>query len=118
MEQKFFVKNGICFVPVLHGRVEFAVEVIRHFAVFKPDAVAVEYPGTLEDAILRGVKRLPLISVVLYEETDGTTVYLPLEPTDGSVEALRLGLSHNLSVYCIDRDIEGYPYHREAFPDT
>ncbi|RLB09155.1 MAG: hypothetical protein DRG59_03170 [Deltaproteobacteria bacterium] len=113
-----FLKNNICFVPVLHGRLEFALEVIRHFAAFEPDAIAVELPKTLEEVILRGVKRLPLLSVLLYEERDGTTVYLPLEPTDASVEALRLGVEHDIPCYCIDRDIEGYPYRREAFPDS
>ncbi|HDM78352.1 MAG TPA: hypothetical protein ENG51_18110, partial [Deltaproteobacteria bacterium] len=98
-----FLKNNICFVPVLHGRLEFALQVIRHFAAFEPDAIAVELPKTLEEVILRGVKRLPLLSVLLYEERDGTTVYLPLEPTDASVEALRLGIEHGIPCYCIDR---------------
>ncbi len=115
---ELFVKGNVCFVPVLHGRIEFSLEVIRHFALFRPDAIAVELPRTLEQVIFRGIKRLPLISVVLYEERDGTTVYLPLEPCDPSVEALRLGIEHGVACYCIDRDIEGYPYRREAFPDA
>jgi len=75
-------------VPILHNRMEFALEVRRQFEEFKPDHVAVEYPDTLEPKILQGVKRLPLLSVVFYEEKDGAFTYLLLEPTDAQVEAI------------------------------
>jgi hypothetical protein len=109
--------DNICFVPVIHGRLEFAMAVIRWFARWQPDAVAVEYPKTLREPLLKGIKRLPLLSVVLYQEEDGTHVYLPLEPTDGVVEAARLALTHDLPLHFIDRDLEGMPQINEAFPD-
>ncbi len=109
--------DNICFVPVLHGRLEFAMAVIRWFARWQPDAVAVEYPKTLRNPLLKGLERLPLLSVVLYKEKDGTHVYLPLEPTDGVVEAARLALAHDLPLYLVDRDLEGMPQINEAFPD-
>ena len=109
--------NNICFVPVLHGRLEFAQAVIRWFARWQPDAVAVEFPNTLREPLLRGLKRLPLLSVILYGEKDGTQVYLPLEPTDGAVEASRLALEHNLPLHFIDRDLEGVVQIKEPFPD-
>jgi len=115
-DQGIFFEN-ICFVPVVHGRLEFALAVLRWFARWRPDAVAVEFPGTLEEPLVRGLRRLPLLSVVLYEEKDGTNVYLPLEPTDGAVEAARLGLAHDLPVYFIDRDLEGMPQIHEPLPD-
>jgi hypothetical protein len=109
--------NNICFVPVIHGRLEFAMAVIRWFARWQPDAVAVEYPKTLREPLLNGLRRLPLLSVVLYREKDGTHVYLPLEPTDGVVEAVRLALAHDLHLHLIDRDLESMPQTNEAFPD-
>ncbi len=109
--------NNICFVPIIHGRLEFAMAVIRHFARWQPDAVAVEYPKTLSEPLLKGLKRLPLLSVVLYKEKDGTHVYLPLEPTDGVVEAARLALAHDLPLYLVDRDLESMPQINETFPD-
>lgn len=109
--------QNIRIVPVLHNRVELALEVRRQFQEFKPDQVAVEYPGTLGDLILKGIRRLPLLSVVHYREGDGTFVYLPLEPTDGQVEAVRLALAHSLPVHFIDRDTEGYPLDRSPMPD-
>ena len=115
-ESGIFFEN-ICFVPVIHGRLEFAMAVIRWFARWQPDAVAVEFPGTLREPLLKGLKRLPLLSVVLYEEKDGTHVYLPLEPTDGVVEAARLALTHDLPLHFIDRDLESMPQINEAFPD-
>jgi hypothetical protein len=115
-EAGIFFRN-ICLVPIVHGRLEFAVSVIRRFAAFRPDAVAVESPGTLRDALIRGLKRFPLLSVVLYQEQDGTHVYLPLEPTDGVVEAARLALEYGLPLYFIDRDLEGMPQIQESLPD-
>ncbi|MBN2033224.1 MAG: hypothetical protein JW836_08105 [Deltaproteobacteria bacterium] len=109
--------QNIRIVPVLHNRMEFALEVRRQFDEFKPAHVAVEYPTTLADLIIRAVKRLPLLSTVHYRESDGTFVYLLVEPTDGQVEAVRLALEQALPVNFIDRDMEGYPLDRSPMPD-
>ena len=117
MKNRIEWKN-IRIVPVLHNRVEFALEVRRQFGEFKPDHVAVEYPNTLGELIARGVRRLPLLSAVHYREKEGTFVYLLVEPTDGQVEAVRLALDQGLPVHFIDRDTEGYPLDRSPMPDS
>jgi len=116
MKKRIEWKN-IRFVPILHNRMEFAVEVKRQFEEFRPDHVAVEYPDTLGRKILQGIKRLPLLSVVYYRETDGAFTYLLLEPTDGQVEAIRLALTKGTPVHFIDRDEEGYPHDLSPMPD-
>jgi hypothetical protein len=117
MRKNNFRWKNILLVPILHNRMEFALEVRRQYKEFRPDHVAIEYPPTLEARILQGIKRLPLISVVHYEERDGTFIYLLIEPTDGQVEALRLALVDNIAVHFIDRDSEGYPLDRSPMPD-
>ena len=112
-----FEWKNIRFVPILHNRLEFATEVREQFESFKPDQVAVEYPFTLKDKIIQGVKRLPLLSVIHYEEKDGTFVYLLLEPCDGQIEAIRLALAKDIPIHFIDRDTEGYPFDRTPMPD-
>jgi hypothetical protein len=88
----------VYFAPILHGKVECAQEVQRRFFQLRPQAVAVELPGTLQTPITRAVRRLPFLSVVLYQEQDGTYVYLPIEPTDGIIEAIRLGTENRRAV--------------------
>jgi hypothetical protein len=109
--------KNIRIVPILHNRMEFACEVRRQFEEFRPDHVAVEYPDTLEGKVLQGIKRLPYLSVVYYEESDGVFTYLLLEPTDGLVEAVRLALSVDIPAHFIDRDTEGYPFDFSPMPD-
>ena len=111
-------EGTIHFAPVLHGKVEFAQEVQRQFFTLRPEAIAVEFPRTLETPILRSVRRLPFLSVVLYQEQDGTYVYLPIEPTDGIVEAVRLGTEYQVPVFFVDRDTEGYPRNQDPMPDS
>jgi hypothetical protein len=109
--------KNVRIVPILHNKMEFAVEVRRQFEQFRPDHLAVEYPSTLREKILQGIKRLPLLSVVHYEEMDGTFTYLVMEPTDGQVEAVRLALANDVPVHFIDRDTEGYALDRSPMPD-
>jgi hypothetical protein len=118
MKSRWIEWKNIRLVPILHGRMEFASEVRRQFDAFKPDCVAVEYPITLSDPILRAVERLPLLSAVYYGERDGTFIYLLVEPTDGQVEAIRLALDRGVPLHCIDRDTEGYPLDRSPMPDS
>ena len=110
--------RSIRVVPILHNRLEFAMAVNGLFKSFRPDHVAVEYPHTLKTRILQGIRRLPLLSVVHYEGNDGAFVYLPLEPCDAQVEAVRLALAHDIPVHFIDRDTEGYPLDHTPMPDT
>ena len=118
METKgLFEWGNVRLVPIVHNRVEFALEVRRQFASFDPEMVAIEYPPTIGERITEGVKRLPLLSVVYYEEDDHTFIYLPLEPTDGQIEATRLALAKNLPIHFIDRDTEAYPIDRTPMPD-
>ncbi|NPA48832.1 MAG: hypothetical protein GXO20_02525 [Thermodesulfobacteria bacterium] len=110
--------SRITFLPILHGRLEFAAAVREALLKLKPEAVAVEYPPTLEEKILRGIRRLPLLSVVSYREKDGTTVYLLLEPVEPLVEALRTARELGAAVHFVDLDVEGYQGREESFPDS
>ncbi|MBA4394985.1 MAG: hypothetical protein C0407_15640, partial [Desulfobacca sp.] len=113
-----FQYQNIRFVPILHNRLEFALEVHRRVLEFQPEAVAVELPPTLEESVLTAVKRLPFLSVVLYQEKSGNHIYLPIEPVDGIIEAIRSGREKNLPVFFIDRDTEGYPQRSDPEPDS
>jgi hypothetical protein len=117
VENDPFRYDTIDFVPILHNRLEFALEVHRRFLEIQPEAVAVELPPTLKDSVLAAVKRLPFLSVVLYQEKSGNHIYLPIEPVDGIIEALRLGIGKSLPIFFIDRDTEGYPQRSDPMPD-
>ena len=112
-----FVFKNIHLVPILHNRLEFALEVHRRFTDLQPEAVAVELPPTLQDKILAAANRLPYLSVVVYQEKSERTIYLPIEPVDGIMEAVRLALEQSLPVFFVDRDTEGYPLFRDPLPD-
>lgn len=113
-----FQYENVYFLPILHNRLEFALEVRRVFLATNPAAVAVELPPTLEEAVIRAVQRLPRLSVVFYPERSGRYVYLPVEPVDGIIEAVRSALERKSPLYFIDRDTEGYPLTFDPFPDS
>lgn len=117
MKEDPFQHQNIRFLPILHNRLEFALEVHRQVLEFKPEAVAVELPSTLQAPVLSAVKRLPYLSVVLYQEKSGNHIYLPIEPVDGIIEAVRLSTEKKVPVFFIDRDIEGYPRKSDPMPD-
>src|SRR5580658_1830205 len=89
-------RGRFSYLPVVPGRLEFALEVRRRILAERPDVVAVELPETLEDAYLDAIRRLPQISVIFYNDTtlggkpansvyspraeDDRSVYVPVEP--------------------------------------
>lgn len=115
-------------LPILHYRMEFACLVRQAFQRVRPDCIAIELPPTLEEAVLRALRRLPEISVVMYEAAaavaaDGKkgerrTVYLLMEPADPLCEGARLALEHSLPLAFVDLDLDDYPAHDEPFPDS
>ncbi len=105
-------------LPVLHASLEFAVAVRQAAEALQPDCIAVELPETLTSPVLAAVRRLPLLSVVHYRDaSNGRPVYLPIEPADPLVEAMRFGLERELPVALVDQDVSGYGRHRGTYPD-
>jgi len=105
-------------VPIVHFSLEFASAVRDLFQRIKPDAVAVELPGSLQDVVEKGVARLPEVSVVLYQNQRDEIIYLPVEPTDPVIEAVRSGVEAGVPIYFIDLDLDDYPSYRDHVPDT
>ena len=85
-------RGNFTYFPVVPGRLEFAIEVRAAFCAQRPQMVAVELPGALEDVYLQALARLPEMSVILYPGPAGrraTRIYVPVEPADPFTEALR-----------------------------
>src|ERR1700749_892984 len=63
-------RGNITYIPVVPGRLEFAIEVRRRILASQPRVVAGELPATLEDLYLDGVRRMPKMSVIFYNDTE------------------------------------------------
>src|SRR5262245_54926614 len=88
-------RGRFTYFPVVPGRLEFAIEVRQAILNTRPQVVALELPVTLQHAWLRGISRLPEMSLIFYpDESAGqdTAVYVPIEPADPFTEAIRSGL--------------------------
>src|SRR5487761_792968 len=112
-------RGNITYFPVAPGRMEFAIE-LRHAMIDAlPDVVAVELPGFLEERYLQAVARMPEMSVILYEDPsrEDSAIYLPVEPCDPFVEALRTGIEMGATVVFLEPDAAERPHLKDAYPD-
>ncbi|MCU1329467.1 MAG: hypothetical protein JWN34_4837, partial [Bryobacterales bacterium] len=118
-------RGRMSWVPVVPGRLEFAAEVRRRMLAERPQVVAVELPATLESLFLSAVKRLPAISVIVYNDTayranaeQEQAVYVPVEPADPFIEAIRTAQEIGAQVVFADPDSSERPHLRSAYPDS
>jgi hypothetical protein len=116
------LKRGrFTYFPVVPGRLEFAIEVRRAILRDRPRTIALELPVTLQAAWLRGVARLPEMSLIFYpDESRGEdqAVYVPVEPADPFTEAIRTGIDVGAEIVFADPDSGERPHLKDAYPDT
>ncbi len=86
-------RGNLTYLPVIAGRIEFALRVRRYLLAHRPGVIAVELPSSLEREYRRAVARFPQMSVILIpEDSSGEeerAAYVPIEPGDPFAEALR-----------------------------
>ncbi len=122
-------RGRFTYLPVVPGRLEFAIEVRRRILRDKPEVVAVELPATLEDAYLDAIRRLPQISVIFYNDTtlasranlqteDDPSIYVPVEPADPFVEAIRTAQEIGARIVFADPDSSERPHVPDTYPDA
>ena len=118
-------RGRFTYLPVVPGRLEFAVEARRRILRERPEVVALELPATLEDLYLKAVARLPQISVIFYNDTEyhrdpeaNTAIYVPVEPADPFVEAIRTAQEIGAQIVFADPDSTERPHLADTYPDT
>jgi hypothetical protein len=116
------VRGAFRYFPVVPGRLEFAAAVREAILRDRPETVAVELPCALEDKFLEAIDRLPEMSVIVYsDEADRepeSAIYLPVEPADPFVEAVRSAREIGAAVVFLDPDTGERPHAPGLFPDT
>lgn len=112
-------RGRLLYLPVVPGRMEFAIEVRRRLLRERPQVVAVELPQSLAPTYLEAVRRLPEISVIFYPdpEQEDEGVYLPVEPADPFTEAIRTGLEIGAEILFADPDLSDRPHLPDRYPD-
>ncbi|MBI4569003.1 MAG: hypothetical protein HY719_11470 [Planctomycetes bacterium] len=109
--------DGITFVPSIHGRSLFAVETRRLFLEENFDCVAVELPDSLGPAVVEAAALLPSIHVVLAQELEGDHVYVPIDPCDSIIEAVRLAAPERRRMEFIDLEVTDFRTEDLVLPD-
>ncbi len=113
-------RGHIEYVPVVPGRMEFALEVRRRIIESQPEVVAVELPGWLQAAYLAAIERLPRLTALVYPEDQESerAVYLVVEPADPFVEAVRTAFELGADVLFIEPDAVDRPHLQDNYPDS
>ncbi len=85
----FALDTGITAFPSLHGSAPFAMELRKLFWDRKFAGVTVALPALLQESCIEAMAHLPVIHAVTARHPDGTRAYLPMDPCDAYVEAMR-----------------------------
>ncbi|MBI1896727.1 MAG: hypothetical protein HYS04_09380 [Acidobacteria bacterium] len=114
------VRGHITYLPVVPGRLEFAEAVRRAILAAQPQVIAVELPVSLEPAYREAIERLPRITVLLYpdDQNEEQAIYVPVEPGDPFVEAVRSGLDLAAEVMFVEPDLAPKPHLAAPYPDA
>jgi hypothetical protein len=106
------------YLPVVPGRMEFAAAIRHALLREQPKVLAVELPMSLGRAYRRAVRRLPEITVILYEgDSPDEMIYVPVEPADPFTEAVRTALEIGADIVFIEPDLGPRPHLADRAPD-
>lgn len=124
-------RGRFSYLPVVPGRLEFAIEVRRRILAARPAVVAIELPDTLESLYLDAIQRLPQISLIFYNDPVSRSrprpegdpdaeqsVYVPVEPADPFVEAVRTAQEIGAQIVFADPDANERPHLPDTYPDS
>lgn len=113
-------RGNITYLPVTPGRVEFASRVRRYLIEQRPQVIAVELPSSLERAYRAALDRLPRMSVILIPEDSAEeerATYIPVEPADPFVEALRTAAEICADSVLLEPATHDRPHLNDTYPE-
>ncbi len=116
-------RGNLTYLPVVPGRLEFALHVRRSLLKLRPSVIAIELSASLAEQYRMAIERMPAMSVILlapkssYDE-DEPPVYIPVEPGDPFVEALRTARELDAVILFLEPPVEGRSVLPFVYPSS
>src|SRR5271157_5511354 len=113
-------------LPIIHGSGDFAIQVREELLRRPYDCVAVPLPPSFQESVETAIEQLPGISVVVQRdaETDGGLdeadlgfSYVPIDPCQGVIAALRTAQGERIAREFIDLETPRFEAITGIFPD-
>ncbi len=122
-------------LPIVHGSGDFAWEVRRIMTNHDFDCLAVPLPASFQHDVEQSILALPGPGIVVQneyrsvedswqdssdadDEFDGTASYVPVDPCQGVIAALRTAMGERVPRYFIDQETSSFEIHSRIFPDA
>lgn len=120
----------ITVVPIIHGSGDFALAVRKYLLAHQFDCVAVPLPPSFQPAVEEAILQLPAPTIVVQRELpeflsgDGENqgdasraIYVPIDPCQGVIAALRVAMEEHLPRAFIDLETNHLIDSGNVFPD-
>lgn len=105
-------------LPVVHGSGDCAVRVRDELLANTPDCLAVPLPPSLQSQVEDAVRGLPIVSAVVQRDADGDGYsYVPIDPCQAVIAAVRLALGERVPRAFIDLETPHFEAQEAVFPD-
>jgi len=128
------ISPRITVLPIIHGSGDCALEVRRVMLTHPFDCLAVPLPQSFQTDVEDAIHALPSISAVIQEEpaefgssdwdpdfqldaTEFAASYVPIDPCQGVIAALRIALQERVPRAFIDLETEHFESLASIFPD-
>lgn len=113
------VRGRLTYLPVIPGRLEFTWRVRQYILRHRPQVIAVELPGSLDTAYSESITRLPRMSVIVIPERDDDdrASFIPVEPGDPFVEALRTANEIGAQNLFLEPATHEKPHVADTYPE-
>lgn len=113
------IAPGIRVLPILHGSGDFALQAREELLARPYDCLAVPLPSSFQEDVEEAVERLPTISAVVRRDVDGGEgfSYVPIDPCQGVVAAIRTAIGERIPREYIDLDVPRFEAVHGVFPD-
>jgi len=114
-------RGNLTYFPVVPGRIEFSKRIRKYLLRERPQVVAVELPSSLEREYRAAIERMPRMSLILIPEGDAgdeeQATYIPVEPGDPFVEALRTAAEIGAEVVFLEPPTHEKPHVSASYPE-
>ena len=114
-------RGNITYLPVIPGRIEFALRVRRYLLEHRPSVIAIELPSSLENQYRASIQRMPQMSVIVIPEAstdeEERATYIPIEPGDPFIEALRTAGELDAEVLLLEPASHEKPHVSGSYPE-